>query len=98
MTTEAQATRICVLDSCRQEFVPKRSTQVFHDPECRKAFWHLHQHGAVHKCPLCSAMHDPEEGAVLDALEMLVATVGDYRNLSAEVQAFIARRRAIMEP
>lgn len=64
--------RICANPSCHVEFLPDRSSQVFHDTPCRKAYWREAVHYAPHACPLCTVVHDPEEAGVLDALDMLI--------------------------
>jgi hypothetical protein len=96
---------ICAYVACGQEFQPVRRTQRFHTTDCKAAYWYERRHAGPHKCPHCGVMHDPEELAVLDALEMMVADESFPKNgyqLAEDVvdvedlRAFIARRRAIM--
>lgn len=96
--------RTCANPSCRTEsgerttFIPERSSQVFHDTPCRKSYWRAAVHYAPHACPLCTVVHDPEESAILDALDMLIAfdTWDSAEGTRGDVKAFIARRREIL--
>lgn len=89
----------CANPECDVRFTPRRVDQKFHDAGCRKAYWKKAYHWSAHPCPLCTLIHDPDEPAVLDALERLLRDAESCGLLKkSEVVDFIARRRAILNP
>lgn len=94
----------CAYPPCNQPFEPKRITQRFCCPEHRQAFNHAHRRNDPHRCPYCTVMHDPEERAILDALELLIrdkarpeGQTGRFSIVwTQDLQAFIDRRRALL--
>lgn len=94
--------RTCAFPPCGVAFTPRRADSRFHSDDCRHAYWKAVYQTEPHACPFCKAQHDPEERAVLDALEALVGEEGYRIGNSTPVldagaiRAFIARRRAIL--
>lgn len=80
-----------------------RTPAQFCSTKCRKDFWREAYHWQAHPCPLCTVVHDPEERAILDALEHWVAENaspgydGIYDTLWAQdLKTWIGARRATL--
>jgi hypothetical protein len=99
----------CAYLPCSETFEPQRRNQRFclkgtGRESCRYKYHHARRRNDPHACPWCSVWHDPEERAILDALELLVRDSA-YHPIDSEgplcvdvedLQALIARRRAII--
>jgi hypothetical protein len=99
----------CAYAPCSEPFTPKRANQRFclkakGKESCRYKYNHAHRRNDPHRCPYCTVMHDPEERAVLDALELLIATEASNQDDSEsplilyveDLQAFLHHRRALL--
>lgn len=64
----------CALPGCSATFRPIRANHRFCSSPHRLEYWHGASKTEPHNCPWCGLQHDPEEKAVLDALEMLTMT------------------------
>ena len=79
-----------------------RTPAQFCSTKCRKDFWREAYHWQAHPCPLCTVVHDPEEPAVLDALEhwirdnVMRPTDGVSLLHAEDLRAWISGRRATL--